>query len=117
MPTRPPLFRPGGQRTVQERKADADRSRGTSSQRGYDAVWRRLRLMHLRNNPLCVFHQRLGEVVAATVGDHIVSIADAPERRLDPTNIQSLCKPCHDSLRQREQAAERVRLLRTPDAR
>jgi 5-methylcytosine-specific restriction protein A len=107
MPIRAPLFRPAGQRTKAQRKADADRNRGTSAQRGYDAVWRRLRRMHLNSNPLCVFHWRLGVPVVATVVDHIESIQEAPERRLDPTNLQSLCKPCHDKVRQREQAAER----------
>lgn len=107
MPRRAPLFRPGGQPTVKERKAQADRNRGTSTQRGYDAVWRRLRLMHLRANPLCVFCRAKGLTVLATVGDHIVAIEDDPSRRLDPENIQSLCKPCHDGERQRQQAAAR----------
>lgn len=96
-----------GSRTKRERKADADRNRGTSAQRGYDSVWRRLRRMHLLAHPLCLFCWRKGLTVAATVADHIESVADRPDLRLDPANLQSLCEPCHNSLRQREQAAER----------
>lgn len=107
MPKRPPLFRPKGQRTTQERKRDHDQQRGTSAERGYDAVWRRLRVMFLNANPLCVFHQRKRETVAATVVDHIQSVRDRPDLRLEWSNLQSLCKPCHDRLRQQEQNAER----------
>jgi 5-methylcytosine-specific restriction endonuclease McrA len=63
--------------------------------------------MHLAEHPLCVFPHPYNRPVLATVADHIVSIRDDPSRRLDPTNIQSLCKTCHDKVRQREQAAER----------
>lgn len=107
MPPRTPRFKPMGQRTRREVNKAADAVRGTSAQRGYDAVWRRLRKMHLNNNPLCVFPHPLNRPVLATVVDHIKSIAEAPELRLDPNNLQSLCKACHDKVRQREQWAER----------
>lgn len=64
--------------------------------------------MHLLAHPLCAFCWSKGLTVAATVADHIETVRDAPHRRLDPTNLQSLCKPCHDRERQREQAAERA---------
>lgn len=31
----------------------------------------------------------------AQTADHIIPIREAPERRLDPTNLQPLCLPCH----------------------
>ncbi|AYD87653.1 HNH endonuclease [Caulobacter phage Kronos] len=70
-------------------------------------MWRRLRLMHLNEHPLCVFPHEHNRPVLAVVVDHIKSIAEAPHLRLDPNNLQSLCKPCHDKVRQREQWAER----------
>lgn len=103
-----------GMRTKRERKADADRNRGTSAERGYDSVWRRLRRMHLLAHPLCVFCWAKGLTVAATVADHIQTITDRPDLRLDPDNLQSLCKPCHDRERQRQQAAERAGLPGSP---
>lgn len=96
-----------GMQSRQQQREAADRRRGTSAERGYDSTWRALRIIHLNASPLCVFHLERGEYVAATIADHIESVRDAPERRLDPTNIQSLCKPCHDRVRQQEQAAER----------
>ena len=107
MPMRPPLFRPKSARSKRERGRDHDQHRGTSAERGYDATWRRLRRMFLNANPLCVFHLRKRETVAATVVDHIKSVREAPELRLEWSNLQSLCKPCHDRLRQQEQNAER----------
>lgn len=65
--------------------------------------------MHLNAHPWCAFHlaMRFNQVVPATVVDHIIPIAEAPERRLDPSNLQSLCKPCHDRIKQREDHALR----------
>ncbi|WP_246799851.1 HNH endonuclease signature motif containing protein [Rhizobium indicum] len=37
----------------------------------------------------------------ATLVDHIVSIRRAPLRRMDRTNWQPLCAPCHNSIKQR----------------
>ncbi len=37
--------------------------------------------------------------------DHIVPVRVAPERRLDPTNLQSLCWPHHNSKTQKERHA------------
>lgn len=69
-------------------------NRGGSAKRGYDATWQRLRLMYLRDNPLCVECERQGEIVAATDVDHITPIASGGER-LDESNLQSLCRSCH----------------------
>lgn len=55
-----------------------------------------MRAQHLRASPLCVLHLARGETLPATVVDHIQSIKDGGDPR-DPTNLQSLCKPCHDS--------------------
>lgn len=44
-----------------------------------------------------------GQITAASVVDHIEPITKAPERRLDPTNLQSLCKTHHDSTKQAEE--------------
>jgi 5-methylcytosine-specific restriction protein A len=34
-------------------------------------------------------------VTAATLVDHVVPVWVAPDRRLDPTNLQSLDRDCH----------------------
>ena len=45
--------------------------RGNSAKRGYDARWRKARESYLAEHPLCVKHHARGEVVVATVVDHI----------------------------------------------
>lgn len=103
MPTRPPIHRPAGMRAPQERRRFDDQQRGTSAQRGYDADWRRVRLRHLQQHPLCLFCEADGRITPATDVDHIVSIAEAPEYRLDPTNLRSLCQSCHSRRTARDQ--------------
>lgn len=65
-------------------------SRGNAQSRGYDAKWQALQARHLRNNPYCA---RCGH--PAQMVDHKVTVAKAPQLRLDPCNLQSLCLSCH----------------------
>jgi hypothetical protein len=58
--------------------------------RGYDIAWQKLRARHLAANPLCVVCGLMGRQV-----DHIQTISDNPRRRLDPTNLQTLCDHHH----------------------
>lgn len=79
-----------------------DRERGSAASRGYDQAWRRVRAAVLGRQPLCVSCEQNDLVVPATEVDHIVSIDRAPARRLDQTNLQPLCKPCHSAKTARE---------------
>ena len=95
MPTRPPVHRPAHLGTVIEQRRAFERDRGSSSARGYDRTWQRLRLQVLSEEPLCLFCQTKDRVVAATEVDHIKTIRECPEMRLVRSNLRSLCKPCH----------------------
>lgn len=102
----PSMYRAPGQRTKRERNRDADRSRGTAAERGYDATWSRLRNMHLNNHPYCARCEAEGRPgQEADMVDHIVPIAVDPSGRLDPDNLQSLCWHHHNSDKQREDHA------------
>lgn len=79
-----------------ERKARHDASRPTAKQRGYDREWEKARADWLAAYPSC---RRCG--APATLVDHIVPIRQAPHRRLDRTNFQSLCAACHSGHKQR----------------
>ena len=57
---------------------------------GYDHRWKRVRDVHLTEFPLCKFCGDIAKLV-----DHIVPVVVDPTRRLDPTNLRSLCTPCH----------------------
>jgi 5-methylcytosine-specific restriction enzyme A len=61
------------------------------------AAWKRLRLAHLKANPLCVKCKANGRVEAATVVHHIRAHRGERTLFLDPTNLESSCKPHHDS--------------------
>jgi len=58
--------------------------------RGYDRAWFKLRARHLHAFPLCRVCGAKGIAV-----DHIVRLRVAPHRRLDPTNLQTLCHHHH----------------------
>ncbi|MBM3762429.1 MAG: HNH endonuclease [Acidobacteria bacterium] len=72
-----------------------DEHRGNSTQRGYDAGWRKLAALVLAESPLCVDCLANGRSVPASEVHHVERLRDAPARRLDPSNLMALCKPCH----------------------
>ena len=78
-------------------QAQLDDRRGSSSQRGYGAQWRKARTMFLAEHPLCVDpygdHARQGQVVPATDVDHILPRRQGGSN--DASNLQALCHVCH----------------------
>lgn len=65
--------------------------RESAAARGYDGQWRKIRIAHLRTNPVCVVP---GCGRAAYDVDHIVPIRQGGAR-LDRNNLQSFCHACH----------------------
>jgi 5-methylcytosine-specific restriction protein A len=70
--------------------------------RTYNGSWRKLRKAHLAKQPLCLRCEAEGTLKVAEEVDHIVPVKAAPHRRLDPTNLQSLCKSHHSQKTARE---------------
>ena len=105
MPEQPAAFRPHGSPAPSRRAFD--QRRGSSTERGYDRAWRKVRLAFLQAHPLCLFCQNEGQITPAEVVDHIKTIEDRPDLRLDETNLRSLCKSHHDSRTAREQGFAR----------
>lgn len=64
-------------------------------------AWQAARQQQLIEQPWCAFCERIGRLSPATVVDHIIPLAQAWDRRLDPSNLQSLCKQHHDRTKQR----------------
>lgn len=81
------------------------RSGMNSSQRGYNYKWQKARERHLLDSPLCVYCARLGRTTAATVVDHVTPHRGDMKLFWDQTNWQSLCKTCHDTVKQAEESA------------
>jgi 5-methylcytosine-specific restriction protein A len=96
MPTMPPTFRPFGVTPAQTRRAH-DMRRGSASSRGYDRDWEKVRDAHLRMEPLCRFCEAEGIVTAGFAVDHIETIADRPDLRLDHANLRTLCESHHNA--------------------
>ena len=63
-------------------------------------TWKQLRLRQLQAEPLCVMCSARGLVVVAGVVDHIKPHKGNEALFFNPLNLQSLCKPCHDSAKQ-----------------
>ena len=89
---------PAGQRCPRCTKA-ADNARGSASQRGYDAEWRRFRAEFLQRHPTCCIE---GCSLLATDIDHIIGLHDGG-LRFDPGNCRPMCHRCHSQRTARDQ--------------
>jgi 5-methylcytosine-specific restriction protein A len=100
MPMRPPRRCPTCRQLVTAPcptcSRQRNRTRGSATSRGYGSDWEVLREWHLNRHPLCVFCEQRGETVVADEVDHIIPFVSIEvPRRLDPSNLRSLCKSCH----------------------
>ncbi|WP_286929224.1 HNH endonuclease [Pseudomonas sp. UBA7721] len=85
------------------------RSGMTSSQRGYNYKWQKARERYLEENPLCAYCAKTGRTTAASVVDHVVPHRGDRDLFWNRDNWQPLCKTCHDTVKQAEEAAGVVR--------
>lgn len=94
MPTKPPTYRPGKPRPA--RTGD----RPSASARGYDAHWRKLRLLVLAEEPLCRPCREAGRVTAAEHVDHNLALEKGGTN--DRSNLVPMCHSCHSAKTVRE---------------
>lgn len=80
MPTRPPTHKP--------RRARLSDGRPSASARGYDAHWRRLRLVVLEARPMC-------EAPGCNRPAEHVDHRDGDVLNLSEANLVPLCHGCH----------------------
>lgn len=71
---------------------------GSTKERGYDHVWRRLSERYRAQHPLCERCESLGVVRAASEVHHVIPIDVNPSLRLDPDNLMAVCRECHEAL-------------------
>ena len=91
MPTRAKRYR----KDANDQRID---DRKTSHQRGYDKRWRKLRDKYINDHPMCEHCEARGDSVPAREVDHIIEFSGVDDKkRLDESNLQSLCRPCHAS--------------------
>lgn len=71
--------------------------RGSSTQQGYGARWRKARLHFITRNPLCAECQRQGKTTAANEVDHVIPWKGDLEKFWNENNWEAKCKPCHSA--------------------
>ena len=86
-----------------ERRKQHDRWRGSASSRGYDWDWAKLRAAKVNADPMC----EICRAAPATEVDHKQPVDARPDLRLEWSNLQSLCHPCHARKTAREHGAAR----------
>lgn len=85
-------------RAKNPRLAHNDPTHDIKAQEFYQSKqWKILSKKHKQQNPLCIHCLELSIVNPAQVSDHIIEIRDDWDKRLDPTNLQSLCHSCHNT--------------------
>lgn len=68
----------------------------------WTTAWRSRAKAQIQAEPLCRMCMARGQVTAARVADHIVPHRGDSELFWNG-DLQSLCKPCHDSAKQQEE--------------
>jgi 5-methylcytosine-specific restriction protein A len=95
-------LQPCAEHPPEARHRALDQVRGSFRDRDYDASWDRTSLRHREEEPLCRLCKAAGRRTAAQLVDHIV-----PKRAGgtdDGSNLQSLCRRCHDAKTRRDAA-------------
>lgn len=92
MPYAPKTHRP---RHYTARPKRIDR-RASSSQRGYDSRWTKLRAAYVAQHPLCEDCMAQGRTAPVDEVDHVIPITGIDDPlRLMWVNLRSRCRPCH----------------------
>ena len=68
----------------------------------WSAKWKRLRQEVLHAQPMCQGKPCKGKATEATVVDHIVPHRGDSALFWKRSNLQALCRPCHDSWKRRQ---------------
>lgn len=99
MPVKPKKHIPPFSPSRREKNRIIDSTRPSSTARGYDRRWRKIRNKVLDAEPICRFCSDLGKVTPAEHVDHI----DGDSRNNDSSNLRPLCASCHNARTARDQ--------------
>lgn len=82
--------------THNRRQGRAPDNRPSAAKRGYDHKWQAFREQYIELHPLCVHCEREGRTTVAEHVHHVEDLAKAPHRKYDETNLEGLCRWCHN---------------------
>jgi 5-methylcytosine-specific restriction protein A len=103
MPSRVSTHKPSVPAGPTRHQVYAQYRRDRESNRFYSsAVWRKLRSMQLRKEPLCEECRRQGRLTLAEIVHHRTELRADPTLALAEENLESLCSPCHTRLHKAE---------------
>ena len=77
------------------KRQEQESRRESSSKRGYDFLWKKVRNKYISTHPLCERCESNNITTLATLVHHIKRIRDGGDR-LRYDNLMSLCVKCHD---------------------
>lgn len=83
------------------------RHKQKTTERGYGWDWQQLSLRYRTQHPLCERCYKANRLKPADHVHHRVPINEAPELRMDITNLMSLCEECHRAIHAEERAEQR----------
>jgi 5-methylcytosine-specific restriction protein A len=94
MPSQAPRHKPASPNAPKHQTAqERDHRQGRRMYATNHRVWRAIRAEQLQHEPLCRVCMASNRVTAANEVDHI----DGDSFNNKPSNMQSLCKPCHSA--------------------
>lgn len=87
--------------------------RPSSTRRGYDQHWRRIRAQYLQSHPSCTYNRKCRPGTPATEVDHVIALSDGGTNAWH--NLRASCKPCHSSKTARLDTPRRGNRFHTKD--
>lgn len=72
-----------------------DKQRLNFRQRGYSSNWDKVRLIKLRQDPLCEDCLKVNSVTPAKLVHHDKTVRERPDLTYNMDNLVSLCEACH----------------------
>ena len=103
----PRTHRALGQPTRQDKSRFDYQRRGTRQEQGYTNEWLAAAKAFRHEHPLCAMCYKRGILKPAQCVDHIIPHRGDPVLFWDQRNWQSLCNPCHNGPKRREEEAAR----------
>lgn len=73
----------------------------------HSTVWKKLSYQYKLANPMCEACLKRGVIRKVDIADHIVPIKQDWTKRLDYSNLESLCQYCHNDKTESEQLSKK----------